>query len=116
MIKKFELVQVVFIFPEKMALDLVYMNSKIKYIQNSILEAENLMNKFSEQTYVSPAEQHRLQSLYDSIDDEIDKYYKYLTSVNVNHSESLLTHWLYEYNNIDKVDSLSHFLKSLAMG
>lgn len=99
-----------------MALDLVYMNSKIKYIQNSILEAENLMNKFSEQTYVSPAEQHRLQSLYDLIDDEIEKYYKYLTSVKVNHSESWLTHWLYEYNNIDKVDSLSHYLKSLTMG
>lgn len=98
-----------------MALDLVYMNSKIKYIQTSILEAENLMNKFSEQTYVSAVEQYKLQSLYDLIDDEIDKYYKYLSSVKVNHSESLLTQWLYEYNNIDKVDSLSHFLKSLQM-
>lgn len=101
---------------EKMALDLVYMNSKIKYIQDSILEAENLMNKFSEQRTVSQAEQYKLQSLYDSIDVEIEKYYKYLTSVKVNHSESLLTHWLYEYNNIDKVDSLNQYLKSLTMG
>ena len=98
-----------------MAVDLVYMNSKIKYIQNSILEAENLMNKLSNQTSVSAEQQYKLQSLYDSIDSEIEKYYKYLTSVKVNHSESLLTHWLYEYNNIDKVDSLSHYLKSLTM-
>jgi 50S ribosomal subunit-associated GTPase HflX len=99
-----------------MALDLVYMNSKIKYIQNSILEAENLMNKLSSQTSVSAEQQYKLQSLYDLIDSEIEKYYKYLTSVKVNHSESLLTHWLYEYNNIDKLDSLSHYLKSLTMG
>ena len=101
---------------EKMGLDLVYMNSKIKYIQDSILEAENLMNKLSSQKSVPAEQQYKLQSLYDSIDGEIEKYYKYLTSVKVNHSESLLTHWLYEYNNIDKVDSLSHYLKSLTMG
>jgi 50S ribosomal subunit-associated GTPase HflX len=99
-----------------MAVDLVYMNSKIKYIQNSILEAENLMNKLSSQTSVSAEQQYKLQSLYDLIDSEIEKYYKYLTSVKVNHSESLLTHWLYEYNNIDKLDSLSHYLKSITMG
>jgi len=98
-----------------MALDLVYMNERIKHIQNSILEAENLMNKLSIQSHVSQEEQHRLQNLYDSIDDAIEKYYKYLTSVKVNHSESWLTHWLYEYNNIDKVDDLSRFLKSLSM-
>ena len=99
-----------------MVADLVYMNSKIKYIQTSILEAENLMNKLASQEFVSHAEQFKLQALYDLIDDEIENYYKYLTSVKINHSESLLTNWLYEYNNIDKVDSLSHFLKSLNMG
>ena len=70
-----------------MALD--SMGCKIKYIQKLVLEAENLMNKLSGQLHVSAAEQHKLQSLYDLIDDEIEKYYKYLTSLNVNHSESL---------------------------
>ena len=91
--------------------DLVYMNERIDFITKLTEKMNALFIKLTNKDNDTDDEFNQLKVIYKQVNDSIDDYYLYLASVNIKAEESYLTIWLYEYNNIEIIKEIGHFIE-----
>ena len=95
---------------EHKALDIEFLNRCIDFIEHSTKKAYNLYLDLDAKKHIEKEEWTSLNTLYDEISNEIQKYFKEYEVAQENPGKGYLNAWLYKQDNIDKLNLISWFL------